>query len=397
MFRQSVFFGCFLLLIPLFTIAQTEVDERAVISFDKGLGFFAPDSTFGLNLRFRMQNRIGMTTLAGNDLTPEEFEANVRRLRLRFDGYVGKSGITYYLQLSFSRGDQDWDNTGFPGIVRDAMIFYRFSDHFYMGMGQGKLPGNRQRVISSGQQQFADRSLVNALFNIDRDFGMMGYYSNRIRGFHYNLKGAISSGEGRNMVRTDRGLAYTGRIELLPLGEFLKDGDFSEGDLEREPKPKISIGAAYSYNQGAVKSAGQRGKVLDHPTDIQSWFVDLIAKYQGWALQAESAWRTASQQLPEPFEGTEAPYVLSGNGYNTQLSYVFPNFFELAARYTKTIPHEDLSGLEPSTNMYTLGASKYLTRHRNKIQVNLSYQEDRGTIVGDRDFWNIMFQVEIGI
>ena len=38
-------------------IAQTEVDERAMISFHKGLGFNAPDSTFGLNIRLRVQSR----------------------------------------------------------------------------------------------------------------------------------------------------------------------------------------------------------------------------------------------------------------------------------------------------------------------------------------------------
>jgi len=51
------------MLLPLKkTQAQTEVDERAVISFDKGLGFFDPDSLFGVNIRFRMQNRAAMNT-----------------------------------------------------------------------------------------------------------------------------------------------------------------------------------------------------------------------------------------------------------------------------------------------------------------------------------------------
>jgi phosphate-selective porin OprO and OprP len=390
------------LLIPIFALAQTEVDERAVISFDKGLGFFSPDSTLGLNLRFRMQNRIGMTTLSGSDLSPESFEANVRRLRLRFDGFVGKSGLTYYLQLSFSRGDQDWDNSGFPGIVRDAMVFYSFSERFYMGMGQGKLPGNRQRVISSGQQQFADRSLVNVIFNIDRDFGLMGYYNNNIGEFHYNLKGVISTGEGRNILRTDNGLAYTGRLELLPLGPFAKDGDFSEGDLERESSPKISIGATYSFNHKAVKDAGQRGAFLERPVDIHNYFIDLIAKYQGWALQSEAAWRMApKQELPfpaPPEAGTHGlVYVFTGKGINTQLSYVFPSMFELAGRHTRVVPDKGLSWTEQTADIYTLGFSKYLAKHRNKLQLNLSYQENKGGYPEDKSFWNLMFQLEIGI
>lgn len=396
--RQRLILFLIAMLLPVFLHAQTEVDERAVISFDKGLGFFAPDSTFGLNLRFRMQNRIGITTYSASDLSPESFEANVRRLRLRFDGYVGKSGLTYYLQLSFSRGDQDWDNTGFPGIVRDAMVFYNFSDRFYIGIGQGKLPGNRQRVISSGQQQFADRSLVNAVFNIDRDFGLMGYYNNSLGGLHYNLKGAISTGEGRNIQRTDNGLAYTGRLELLPLGPFKKDGDFSEGDLERESSPKLSLGTSYSFNHKAVRDAGQRGTMLETPVDIHSYFIDLIAKYQGWALQSEAAWRRAPRQvlplLPSTGDGLS---VFTGKGINTQLSYVFPSMFELAGRHTRVVPGGDFSFTEQTTNIYTLGFSKYLVRHRNKLQVNLSYQDNKGGYPEDKSFWNLLFQVEIGI
>ncbi len=394
--RKRLILSFLAVLLPVFLHAQTEVDERAVINFDKGLGFFAPDSTFGLNLRFRMQNRIGITTYSASDLSPESFEANVRRLRLRFDGFVGKSGLTYYLQLSFSRGDQDWDNTGFPGIVRDAMVFYNFSDRFYIGMGQGKLPGNRQRVISSGQQQFADRSLVNAIFNIDRDFGLMGYYNNSLGSMHYNLKGSISTGEGRNMQRTDNGLAYTGRLELLPLGPFKNDGDFSEGDLERESSPKLALGATYSFNHMAVRDAGQRGAALETPVDIHSYFIDLIAKYQGWALQSEAAWRSTPRQILPllPSTGDGLTYVFTGKGINTQLSYVFPSMYELAGRYARVVP--DMV-TEQNINIYTLGVSKYLVKHRNKLQLNLSHQENLGGHSEDKSFWNLMFQLEIGI
>lgn len=397
---------CYLVLLFLLlsgkVVSQTEVDERAVISFDKGLGFFAPDSTFGFNIRFRMQNRIGMTTVSSRELSPEEFEANVRRLRLRFDGFIGKTGLTYYLQLSFSRSDQDWDASGVPGIVRDAMVFYTFSDQFYIGMGQGKLPGNRQRVISSGQQQFADRSLVNAIFNIDRDFGIMGYYTNQLAGLHYNLKGAISSGEGRNMPRTDSGLAYTARIELLPMGPFRNDGDFSEGDLMREPTPKLSIGGAYSINKQAQRTSGQRGPFLTHPTDIENFFVDAIAKYQGWALQAEFARRNADTKYKwnmcglQMMQDIDEP-VYTGYGINTQLSHVFQNYFEIAGRYTYVKPDITTSLFEPETRIVTLGLTKYVPSHRNKLQLNVSHLSFDAKENERKNRWNLMLQVELGI
>lgn len=395
MFKKSIAFLAFLLFF-LGAAAQTEVDERAVISFDKGLGFFAPDSTFGLNLRFRIQNRIGMNTVSASNLSPDQFEANVRRLRLRFDGFIGSSKLTYYMQLSFSRGDQDWDNTGFPGLVRDAMIFYNFSNNFYMGVGQGKLPGNRQRVISSGQQQFADRSIVNATFNIDRDFGVFAYYNNHLGAMHYNIKGAISTGEGRNTQRTDNGLAYTLRAELLPFGSFKSDGDFSEGDLEREATPKVSVATTYSFNNKAIKSAGQRGDLLFVPTDISSYFVDMIAKYQGWALQAEYASRQVSHN-PGHISEDPGPFVFSGNGLNTQLSYVFPSFWELAGRYSWVKPTQDIAEFQARFDVYTLGVTKYFQKHRNKVQLNLSYHREQRELFDPKGFLNLMFQIEFGI
>src|SRR5690606_2801014 len=98
------------------------------------------------------------------------------------------------------------DNTGIANIVRDAVIFYNFTPDFYIAFGVNKLPGNRQRVNSSGQLQFADRSIVNAAMNIDRDFGLKAYYKHKIGGKAiYHLKGAISTGEGRVANNTDNG------------------------------------------------------------------------------------------------------------------------------------------------------------------------------------------------
>jgi phosphate-selective porin OprO and OprP len=379
-------------------VAQTEVDERAVINFDKGLGFFDPDSVFGLNIRFRMQNRAAMNTISGSNLAPDNFEATVRRLRLRFDGFVGNTDFTYYLQLSFSRGDQDWDNTGFPGIVRDAMVFYNFSPDFYMGFGQGKLPGNRQRVTSSGSQQFADRSAVNAIFNIDRDFGVMAYYNSGNEGFVYRVKTAISSGEGRNVLLTNPGLAYTGRMELLPLGEFKKDGDFLEGDLYREKSPKVSLGATLSYNHRAVKSSGQRGTYLPDEQNILSSFIDLIIKYNGWAIASEFALRDITEQ--QVFIVDESLlYTFTGWGLNNQVSYVFPSNYEIAARYTYIEPGNTIKWFQNKQDIYTLGFTKYMPDHKNKLQLNISYHDNPGFnyASGAKQFWNIMFQIEMGI
>lgn len=380
-------------------VAQTEVDERAMISFRKGLGFNAPDSTFGVNLRLRMQNRLA--TNFDENLDIEDIEARVSRLRLRFDGYILGPKLTYYLQLSFSRGDQDWDNTHVPNLVRDAMVYYHFNPKFYLGFGQGKLPGNRQRIVSSGQQQFYDRSNVNANFTLDRDFGLFAYYSDKLGGIHYNLKGAVSTGDGRNQLRTDNGLMYTGRIELLPLGRFKKDGDFSEGDLELENTPKIGVAAGYALNQKARRTRGTTGSDLYENRDLQSLFADIIMKYRGWALYSEYISRKTDNSAftYNPADSSMSVYVVTGYGINTQLSYCFPNYWEIAARYSVVNPDHEIRDIAMRDSYYILGVNKYVRKHLTKFQGFVGYhnQQTHFNQAADKNNLLLVFQVELGI
>ncbi len=123
------------------------------------------------------------------------------------------------------------------------MIFWSFNKNLQVGFGQTKLPGNRQRVISSADLEIADRSIVNGAFTLDRDFGFQAFWRPISGDQIVNLRAAISSGDGRNQpVISGGGLAYTGRIEFLPFGAFTNGGDYFEGDLSREQKPKVSIG-----------------------------------------------------------------------------------------------------------------------------------------------------------
>ncbi|HRN99861.1 MAG TPA: porin, partial [Flavobacterium sp.] len=96
------------------------------------------------NIRFRMQNRV--TYYDGEDEKPS-YDGQVRRLRLRFDGYVGDPRFLYVIQLSFAPGDVGELEAGRNiNIIRDAMVFYRPNNRWDFGFGQTKLPGNRQRI-----------------------------------------------------------------------------------------------------------------------------------------------------------------------------------------------------------------------------------------------------------
>lgn len=388
----------FIFLISVGSYAQNQISPTPYFSYGKGLGITSPDSLFMLNIRFRMQNRLAFISESEDDLSIDQVEARVRRLRLRFDGFIYTPRLNYVIQLAFTRADMDYDDTGFPNVIRDAMILYAVSDHFSVGLGQTKLPGNRQRVTSSGDLQLADRSIVNSTFNIDRDFGLQLYYNNNIQGFNYVLRGAISSGDGRNITSSDRGLAYTGRVELLPLGKFTNGGDYFEGDLAREPKPKISIGLTYSINQNAIRTGGQLGRFLYDSRDIGTSMFDFLFKHHGWSFAAEYLSRNTSNPITMNDVG-DVRYVYVGHGQNFQGGYLFKNNVEVVGRYSKVRPDSEIQQLEDMTQQYTMGITKYIRGHRLKIQSDLTYEHNTWLSESnpDRNNWQLRFQIEAGI
>ena len=90
---MKYFINFFCLTLSLFCFSQVPKDSiknndlklaaLPYYSFGKGLGITSPDSIFQLNIRFRMQNRV---TYFSEEEKENRYEAQIRRLRLRFDG-----------------------------------------------------------------------------------------------------------------------------------------------------------------------------------------------------------------------------------------------------------------------------------------------------------------------
>lgn len=367
-------------------------------NFGKGLGLTSPDSLFQLNIRFRIQNRIGYIQ---NEDEEASYDGQIRRLRLRFDGYVGNPQFLYVIQLSFAPGDvgeiEEGDNLN---IIRDAAVYYRPDKNWNFIFGQTKIPGNRQRVNSSGALQLTDRSINNADFNIDRDFGLQAYYLNEKPDvFSYNLKTALTTGEGRNWTKSpDNGVAVTGKVELFPLGAFTKDGSNFEGDLVRESKPKLMLSAAFQQNNWARRTQGQLGEDLFGQRTMKSFLADAMLKYNGWSAMTSYMSRTAKDPVTyNPEDVSEFNYVYVGSGMDYQLSYTFPKNYELIGRFSTQKVHADIKHFAPDTKEFTLGMTKYIWEHAFKLQTEFTLDKLTFYDGTSKDNWYIRFQVEIGI
>lgn len=125
---------------------KSSLPNQPYFNFKNGLGFTTPDSSYSLNIRFRMQNRFLMNTVSEKDINPASWEARVRRCRLSFTGHVYNPKWSYYLQLSFSRGDMDWSVADVtsqnlsPNVVRDAMVYYKPIKNLQLGLGKQNYP-----------------------------------------------------------------------------------------------------------------------------------------------------------------------------------------------------------------------------------------------------------------
>jgi phosphate-selective porin OprO and OprP len=369
-------------------------------SYGNGLGITSPDSLYQVNIRFRMQNRVSFNHEDGEK---DNIDGQIRRLRLRFDGYIGDPKFGYSLQLSFAAGDvgkaEEGKNTN---IIRDAMIFYYPDKHWSLGFGQTKLPGNRQRVNSSGALQLTDRSINNADFNIDRDFGFQALYNKKNKeNFSYILRAAISTGEGRNWTNfKDTGLAYTGKVELFPLGEFTKGGSKYEGDLVHEPKPKLMLSGAYSYNDRAHRTQGMLGDDIagGGTANIKTLFLDAMLKYQGWNLMYSYMNRNSDKILfVNPTNTSDFNYVYTGEGMDFQTSYTFPKHWEVIGRYSTQKVDKDIFEFTPNRNQYSLGLTKYIWEHAFKLQAEFTYEQQKYFNLEKKNNWYARFQIEIGI
>ncbi len=367
-----------LFLLITFSIQAQEFKDT---KFGKGMvNYTAKDSSWSVKFAPRIQI---LSSTNWNYEDSEFGKANtsllIRRARLKFGGFVLSPKFKYKIELGLSNRDLAGASiyTGnAPRYILDAVIKWNFYENFVFWAGQTKLPGNRERVISSANLQLVDRSLLNATFNIDRDLGIQfRHHINITDTFIVREIISIAQGEGRNVVTGNLGgHQYTGRLEFLPFGKFKNKGDYLGSSLEREAKPKLAVGISYDINNNAVRNRSNRGTYMEndlgfYETDIKTMFIDAILKHKGFSFMAEYSNRDAKDPIAKNSDGTETGVIVpEGYGVNLQSGYLFKKNWEITGRFsTIDMKETDVS------NQYTLGVSKYIIGHKLKIQSDVSY------------------------
>ena len=371
-------------------IAQDTTNNK----FGEGLyNVVAKDNSYSMKFALRIQSLYtgewNINDSAGMSQGTSQFL--IRRARLKFGGHAYSPKLKYKVEIGLTNRDISGASShtkGAPRLILDAVVMWNFYKNVTLWAGQTKLPGNRERVVSSANLQFVDRSKLNSNYNIDRDMGaQLRHHFKLGESFTVREMLSVSQGEGRNVTDANLGgYQYTSRVEILPFGSFASKGDYVGSSVKREEKPKLALGGTYDMHNRAVKTKSNQGSYMENDegyfeTDIVTVFGDMMFKYGGFSLMAEYAARSAAQDSSMNSDQTKTGDVVAvGTGMNFQMGYMFKNNWEVAGRYTLIEWDKDITGKEAQTQ-YTLGVGKFFKGHKLKVQSDVTYS----TTIDDPD------------
>ncbi len=371
------------------------------------------DGNWQTNLQWRAQMRFTtpyrsdprqLSSLNSGDQS--NFEA--RRLRMKIGGHGLQPWIQYYFEVDLQPSrDVDDSSSSSSARVIDYRIDLAKWDWGGIRIGQWKVDLNRERVDSSGRQQFVERSIANRVFTMDRQLGV------QIRGHLFEGTPAdlryfagVFNGEGRSVNNTDDDLMYMARLQWNFMG---RDLGFRQTDVEYTEQPTGSLAIAGFTNTGSCTRWSSSGcgnlDGFDSPAsampgqfDIEQVVEEFAFKYRGFSAQQEFHRKVIEDK------SDNSRHVLTG-GY-AQAGYFFHNLFEavpedleLAMRYAYVDePNATNRAFENERREFTVGANWFINGHDSKITLDYSRLSiDDGLLLMDdsdnrmRIQWDVQF------
>jgi D-arabinose 1-dehydrogenase-like Zn-dependent alcohol dehydrogenase len=347
----------------------TEPRELKVKHGGKGFEFESADGDFLLQIDSRIQFRYAYPSdtdpVSEEDfIDDDQHILKVNRARLKVGGHAFKTWFKYY-----------WEYDLVGSNLLDFRIMVERFPWLKLKIGQWKIHYSRERIISSGKQQLADRSIINRVFTIDRQQGLSLF--GRLEGggaldFSYWLSALMGTGRGAGENDDDH-LMWMARGQWNPLGRVVP---FEGSDTRVHKSPALLLAVAGVTNQspytrfstsGGGNFEGDPGLPGQFRVDqvlIESAFV-----YRGLSWQHESHWK----RVDDTINNTQASAVGSyfqGGYFPGQLLEFIPAELEIAGRYAYYIPDTDVD--DDRRDEFTLAFNWFFRGHRNKLTAEIS-------------------------
>lgn len=354
----------------------------------KGFRLETSDGKFATNLQWRAQlrysNPVGSDPRQLSDFDTDgtsSFEA--RRLRMKIGGHGFQPWIKYYFEVDLQPArDVDADSAKASARVIDYRIDLAKWSWGGIRVGQWKIDLNRERVDSSGRQQFVERSIVNRVFTVDRQLGI------QLRGRLFketaadlNYYAGIFNGEGRSVRNGSKDHLYMGRLQWNFLGRALS---WRQTDVEFTEKPTGSFAIAGFTNTGPCTRWSSSGcgnldgfaKANSAGVDqykIEQGVQELAFKYRGFSFQQEWHRKFITDRVEGTRNDLTGAYVQAGYFFNNWIAAI-PAPLELAARYAYVEePNTFDRSVYNEREEFTLGANWFFNGHSNKITLDVSH------------------------
>ena len=353
----------------------------------KGFRFETRDGDFQTNLQWRAQMRY-TNPYASDPRQASNFEDSdsssfePRRLRMKIGGHGFQPWLKYYFEVDLQPA-RDVDDSSSKASAR--VIDYRIDlakwDWGGIRVGQWKIDLNRERVDSSGRQQFVERSIVNRAFTVDRQIGVQlrGHlFKNTPADMRYYA--GVFNGEGRGVRNSSNDHLYMGRLQWNFLG---RDLGFRQTDVEFTEKPTGSFAIAGFTNTSACTRWSSSGcgnldgfsKPADAEADqfrVEQAVQEFAYKYRGFSIQQEWHRKFITDRSLNTESYMTGFYIQSGYFFNNMFES-FPAPLELAARYAfVSEPNKSDRSVYNEREEYTLGANWFFSGHNNKVTVDFS-------------------------
>ncbi len=327
--------------------------------YDRGLYLKIGDRFF-TRFNVRLQFRYTFDEMmAPEDKTTDTSTFQIKKARLLWSGTAWEPWIEYGIQLAFDGPFNSAD------LLKDFYVNLKFRPEFQLQAGQYKVWFNRSQIQSTATMEFVERSIAAIAFNANtlnnRDVGITLHGDSSHQFFQYYA--GVFNGNGPNTLNNRNEMLYVGRAVLNPMGPLPP----TEGDIERSPRPLVSIGVGYAYDAG---STNLNKPAASPPVDygrvnLGTLGVEGAFKWNGLALQGEYFYR--GQQLRDP-----SKLLGEAHGYYAQAGYfILPKMIELAGRYSRINPDTAKTGAVQSEAMGACNV--YFHGHEDKLQLDYSY------------------------
>ncbi len=383
--------------------AGSAIKSRGSARIDRsGLRLESRDGALTSEMHLRSQIRFSSPFASvprqpGHFLRTNENDLRFRRARFKTSGQIFRPWIRY---------NTEYDLVGTRML--DLRVTVQKWEWLQFRFGQWKTEFGRERVSSSGRQEFVERSIVNRQFTADRQKGFMvlGRMKNGTRAdsqyyagvFTGNGRGFRSSGAG-SLDNRDGAPMWVARYQW----NFLKDDPgFSQSDLEYHKAPVAAIAIAGLSNRSRfTRFSGSGGGSLDgFEVGLPGQFAvrqvaeDFVLKYRGLFLQHEIHWKKVRDRIYHGITSMSGATFQGGYFPHRVVPWV-PEQMELGLRYA-TVDQDHTRRYDRITESAFV-VNWFMAGHSNKLTFDVAHYglaEPNGTgrsAVQIRMQWDVTF------